>query len=201
MTDPDNVLAISETGPDYLGYVFYPPSVRYPGSTPDMSLFKRVPVSVEKVGVFVNEDIAVVLEMADRCDLDIVQLHGTELPDYCYEIKTGGYKVIKSFAIDMEFNFSDLVLYRDACDYFLFDTRTSGFGGSGSKFNWEKLSEYEMDKPFFLSGGIGPGDIGLIKGIKNKFLYAVDINSKFETGPGIKDSYAVKTFIKEIKNI
>ena len=199
MTDPDNLLAISEAGPDYLGYIFYPQSARYIGRAPEMSLFNLVPAAIEKVGVFVNEDIEAVTEIADRYRLDVVQLHGYEKPDYCAVIKAKGIKVIKSFAITVNFSFGDLVSYTDACDFFLFDTQASGFGGSGLKFNWDKLSEYTLDKPFFLSGGIGPGDIGLIEGINNKFLYAVDINSKFETGPGIKDFNAVKTFIKKIK--
>ena len=87
-----------------------------------------------------------------------------------------------------------------ACDYFLFDTKTEKPGGSGKKFNWEKLKEYTLDKPFFLSGGIGPEDAGVIKAIENRGLFAVDLNSRFETVPGIKDPALVKTFIEEIKN-
>ena len=126
-------------------------------------------------------------------------MHGNESPAYCSSFRSLGLSVIKVFNIENEFNFESLTGYLPVCDFFLFDTKSTKPGGSGRKFNWEKLDEYSFDKPFFLSGGIGPEDAGLIKSISNRGLYGVDINSRFETVTGIKDAERVRKFIEGIK--
>jgi len=130
----------------------------------------------------------------------MIQLHGVESPFSCLQLKSSGMIVVKAFSIGEKFNFENLFKYMPGCDYFLFDTKSETPGGSGKKFNWNILEGYSLDKPFFLSGGIGPEDAGLIKTLSNRGLFAVDINSRFETVPGIKDPVVVKTFIEEIKN-
>lgn len=200
MYDPLNVREIGEEKPDFMGFIFFPPSPRYVGEEPDMALFKNVPPSVKRTGVFVNEDNRIILNISVRTGLDIIQLHGNESPVTCLQLKSSGLTLIKTFNIYDEFSFEGLNEYMPVCDYFLFDTRSDLPGGSGRKFNWAKLESYNLDKPFFLSGGIGPEDTGVIRSISNRGFFAVDINSRFETSPVHKDAKLVKKFIEEIKN-
>ena len=150
-----NMLEVAAVGVDYLGFIFYRPSKRYVGDKPDMELFKQVNSSITKVGVFVDEDVNTMLEIMQRYNLNVIQLHGGETPAVCEKLKAKGAKVIKAFGMDASFDFSVMQPYMSVCDYFLFDTRSYQHGGTGIKFNWHKIDEYEFDKPFFLSGGIG----------------------------------------------
>jgi len=199
MIDPRNVRRIAKVNPDYLGFIFYKGSPRYVGAEPDLELFRNVPAGIKKAGVFFNENDQTILEFSARAGLEIVQLHGNETPEYCRLLKNYGLTIIKVFNINDEFSFESLNPYQDNCDYFLFDTKSEKPGGSGKKFDWGKLEEYAMDKPFFLSGGIGPEDAGRIKSIQNKRLFAVDLNSRFEITKGVKDTRMVKAFINSIK--
>jgi phosphoribosylanthranilate isomerase len=199
MTDPANVLEVAEAGPDFMGFIFYPRSPRYVGQNPDPEIFNNVPAGIQKVGVFVHEDPVTVIEIAAMTGLDLVQLHGTETPDYCESLKLSGIKIIKAFGICDYTDFDIYGSYIEVCDYFLFDTRNDNYGGSGKKFNWEIVAGYKLEKPFFLSGGIGPGDAMQLKTIQNEKLIAVDVNSLFETATGIKDAVALRSFIEDIK--
>jgi len=199
MCDPLNVKEIGQTNPDFMGYIFYPGSPRYVGEEPEMAIFHNVPPGIKRIGVFLNEDNHKILNLSNRSGLDMIQLHGNESPVSCLQLKSSGLLIIKAFNIDNEFSFENLMQYMPGCDYFLFDTKSEKPGGSGRKFNWEKLEEYTLDKPFFLSGGIGPEDSGIIKTIENRGFFAVDVNSRFEDAPGIKNVDLVKTFIKSIK--
>jgi phosphoribosylanthranilate isomerase len=199
MSDPLNVSGIAQINPDYIGFIFYKGSPRYIGPEPDLRLFSCVPESIKKAGVFFNENDRKILEFSAQAGLEIIQLHGNESPEYCEQLRTSGLTIIKAFNINNEFNFESLNPYRENCDYFLFDTKSDKPGGSGKKFDWEKLEEYAINKPFFLSGGIGPEDADRIKSIKNKQFFAVDLNSRFEITSGVKDIGLVKTFIKSIK--
>jgi phosphoribosylanthranilate isomerase len=200
MCDPLNVKEIAEAGPDFMGFIFYPGSPRYAGLETDLTLYHNIPSGIPKIGVFVNEDIGKILDIALSTGLDMIQLHGNESPEYCFQFKSSGLKLIKAFSVTECFDFELLTQYMPVCDYFLFDTKTDKAGGSGTKFNWDKLKSYNMDKPFFLSGGIGPEDAGLIRTIKNKAIFAVDLNSRFETAPGKKNVTLIRTFIDELKN-
>jgi len=200
MLDPTNIQATAGTGPDYLGFIFYPGSKRYVGENADESLFRMVPPEIAKVGVFVNETTDKLLELAGRLDLQVIQLHGNEKPDYCAAIRLAGYRVIKAFGIETEHDFDSLFRYAPVCDYFLFDSGSDMYGGSGIRFNWDYLRQYQEKVPFFLSGGISPGDTGTIREIKHPDFFAVDINSRFETRPGVKDIEMVRSFIEEIKD-
>jgi phosphoribosylanthranilate isomerase len=200
MCDPLNVKEIGDTEPDFLGFIFYSGSPRYVGEKPDLTLYHNVPHNIKKIGVFVNEGNHKILNLSIRNGLDIIQLHGTESPVSCLQLKSAGLSVIKAFNIDNNFNFENLRPFVTVCDYFLFDVKSDKPGGSGHKFYWRMLTEYRLEKPFFLSGGIGSEDVGEIKSIENRGFFAVDINSRFEISSGIKNPVAVKKFIKEIKN-
>jgi phosphoribosylanthranilate isomerase len=200
MNNPGNVKEISELRPDIMGFVFFAGSPRYVGSEPEMELFSSVPPGIKKAGVFYNEDYHKILDLSILTGLDMIQLHGNESSTACLQIKSSGLSVVKAFSIDTDFHFESLNRYMPSCDYFLFDTKSEKPGGSGKKFAWKKLEEFNLDKPFFLSGGISPDDAAEIKSICNRGLFAVDINSRFETLPGIKDAVRVKTFINELKN-
>jgi phosphoribosylanthranilate isomerase len=200
ITESLNAYGMVDAGADFLGFIFYPQSKRYVGVKPD-HLFKAVPSGVKKAGVFVNQNINLIIQTAKQFHLDFIQVHGGETAESCRKIKDAGLKVIKAFGIDDAFDFTLLKTYLTACDYFLFDTRHTDYGGSGLQFNWETLRRYTLKKPFFLSGGIGPADAERIRLFNHPYLYGVDINSCFETNPGIKDPVAVKRFINKIKNV
>ena len=131
MTDPGNVQEIAGTSPDYMGFIFYPGSMRYIGNKPADSLFRSVPSDIMKTGVFVNEEIPVIIDTVKLYGLDLIQLHGNETSEYCEYLKNEGLTIIKSFGINNESDFKILEQYMDVCEYFLFDTMTAGYGGSG----------------------------------------------------------------------
>lgn len=199
MVNPLNLKEIAAETPDFIGIIFYPGSPRYVDEEAECGLLKNFPQGIKRVGVFLDENISEIVKISQRAGLDLIQLHGNESPAYCSRLRSSGLSVIKVFNIENEFNFESLIRYLPVCDFFLFDTKSTKPGGSGRKFNWEKLDEYSFDKLFFLSGGIGPEDAGLIKSISNQGLYGVDINSRFETVTGMKDAELVRKFIEEIK--
>ncbi|WP_163710476.1 phosphoribosylanthranilate isomerase [Mangrovibacterium lignilyticum] len=200
MREPGNIDAICSSMPDYLGFIFYPKSKRFVGENPDKIIFDRVPPSIQKVGVFVNEEPKKVIEICHSYKLAVAQLHGQESPEYCQKIKDSGVKVFKAFSIDENFDFKLLNKYEDMIDYFLFDTKGKLPGGTGEKFNWQVLNQYKLNTPFFLSGGIGPKDCEYIISLGSRALFAVDINSGFETQPTIKEPNKVADFIQKIRN-
>lgn len=199
MRDEENIRQLVKLKPDYIGFIFYPGSKRYIGENFNMKILDIIPGSIERVGVFVNELIENVINMADAYGLDYVQLHGDEPPEYCCELMEMNMHVIKAFGIGEDFDFEKIINYNSCCDYFLFDTLSSQHGGSGMKFNWDLIYNYDYPKPFFLSGGIGIEDIPEIHKIDQTFLYAVDINSRFEIEPGLKDIPAISKFISILK--
>lgn len=199
MVNPLNLKEVAAAGPDFIGLIYFPGSPRYVGTETEHDLLENFPQGIKRVGVFFNENIMKVLKVSKRATLDLIQLHGNESPAYCNWLRMSGWSVIKAFNIENEFNFETLTGYLPACDFFLFDTKSGKPGGSGIKFNWHKLDEYKLDKPFILSGGIGPEDAELVKSIRNRALYAVDINSRFESVAGIKDVELVRKFIEGIK--
>ncbi len=194
----DNIEEVVALGPDYVGFIFYPKSPRFVGLDFKMPL---IPHTVKKVGVFVNEKKDTVLMTCKKHHLDFVQLHGSETPEFCMEIKKKGYGVIKAFAIGDATDFHTMFQYRDTVDYFLFDTKTDVYGGSGQKFNWSLLQYYTLNIPYFLSGGIDLESIGEIMKLKSPLLYAIDLNSRFEVRPGRKDLERLKKFETRLKEI
>jgi len=198
MRDPENINQVSQAGPDFIGYIFQPESSRYVGKEPDPSIFEQVPSSIVKVGVFVNEKPGSLLQLCRQYGLPAAQLHGNETPAFCQTLKENNLTVIKAFSLHETFDFNQLKDYLTAVDYFLFDTKGNLRGGTGTKFDWKILERYPFDIPFFLSGGIRPADTAELKKLKHPQLFAIDINSGFETAPALKDAGAVGKFMEEI---
>ncbi|MBS1529983.1 MAG: phosphoribosylanthranilate isomerase [Bacteroidetes bacterium] len=179
MKYPENIEAVAVLQPDYIGFIFYPQSPRF------VAELEAVKVSAFKTGVFVDENIGKVKKLIGKYQLDAIQLHGGEGPDFC-EVFKDKVTVIKAFGIDRHFDFATLDPYVGKVDYFMFDTKTSKHGGSGRSFDWLLLDRYKLDVPFFLSGGIGPENIKEVKEITHPQFYGVDLNSRFEIEPGLK---------------
>ena len=187
MKYPDNILEVGSLLPDYMGFIFWEKSARYfDGVIPDL------PKSIKKTGVFVNENIEVILAKAQKYNLQAIQLHGHESVEFCKELKNHTDKsieIIKVFSVNDSFDFELLKPFEAVCDFFLFDTKGKLPGGNGSTFDWEVLKNYPSNKPFFLSGGIGIDEMEAVKEISKTSLplYAIDVNSKFELEPGLKN--------------
>ena len=177
----ENILEVSQLLPDYLGFIFYEKSSRFfDGEIPEISK------SIKKVGVFVNATLEEIKSKIKKYDLDLIQLHGNETPEFCSNLKQESIEVIKVFSVDDDFDFQILEAYENVCDYFLFDTKGKLHGGNGFTFNWQILEKYKSKKPLFLSGGIGIEEIAKIKTL-NLPIFAIDVNSKFEMEPGLKN--------------
>jgi phosphoribosylanthranilate isomerase len=195
---PDNIQQLIRLKPDFMGFILFPGSKRYVGD--NYILENGIPKTIKKVGVFVNAVIKDVIHWINRLNLDMVQLHGSEPPEYCNEIHDLGIKVIKSFGIDQNFEFSVLEEFEPFCHYFLFDTISPHHGGSGQKFDWALLQKYDGDIPVFLSGGIEPDDAETIKNFNLKKISGIDINSRFEISPGLKDINLISEFLEKIRS-
>lgn len=154
-----------------------------------------LPDTIRKVGVFVNQDIEVIIQIADNYQLDIIQLHGNEQPEYCARLQMAGKKVMKAFGVDDHFDFRSMEPYLSCVDYFLFDTQSPQHGGSGVPFNWNQLKEYPFDKPFLVGGGVGLENLEALLAMHLPHLYAVDMNSRLEMAPGLKDIEKVKSAV------
>ncbi|HOT14014.1 MAG TPA: phosphoribosylanthranilate isomerase [Bacteroidales bacterium] len=199
LRDEKDILKLSLMDIDFMGFIFYKPSPRYAGEMLKPERIENIPERIIKTGVFVNEKAEDTIRIAQKYHLQAIQLHGNESTDLCNELKEKGYIVIKALKGNKEDLVTSSILYKEVCDYYLIDTPTVQHGGSGQKFNWSILNEFEFNKPFFLSGGIGPHDTDIINSLNFRDLYAVDINSKFETSPGKKDTTIISEFIKKIK--
>ena len=181
-----------------MGFIFYPKSPRY-AEPFDSEVLNALPASVKKIGVFVNEDLENILTIAYKYKLDGLQLHGAELVDMCRKLKKLGYLVIKAFPIAEAYNFKVTKSYEGVCDFFLFDTKTDTYGGSGLKFNWHMLKEYTGETPFMLSGGIAADDAEAIQKIEHPKFAGIDLNSKFEMKPGLKNISLLNEFISNFR--
>ncbi len=184
MRDATNIGKVSELHSDYMGFIFYPKSKRYVG---DDFVVPEIPKTITKVGVFVNESTDVISRLAKKCSMDHVQLHGDETPRQCSGLKALGFTVIKAFGVSEDFDFDVLDSYKNVCNYFLFDTKGKNYGGTGIAFNWDVLQKYDQEVPFFLSGGLSLANAENALNIKDMNIHALDVNSKFEIEPGVKD--------------
>lgn len=201
MTQPEQVSKLAAMGVSFAGFIFYPKSPRY--------VFKNMTTNqirkengINKVGVFVNATIEEVLHMVDECRLHMVQLHGDESPKFCEKI-SDYVSVVKAFRLSDNDSVEWMTRpYMDVCDMFMFDTLGAGYGGTGKKFDWTVLKSVSIGKPYFLSGGIEPGDEEKLKAFTTepaaRALFSFDINSKFESSPGVKDMEKVKAFCKNL---
>lgn len=196
MRDKKNILDVSAVGVDYMGFIFYNGSPRFVGETfnvPD------IPVSVKRVGVFVNETSEEILKKVKIHQLDYVQLHGDETPQQCEVLKSHNTGVIKVFSIDNTFDFQVTKSYTEVVDFFLFDTRGKHRGGNAFRFDWTVLHNYNQEVPFFLSGGIGPDNLQDLDMLKGMNIHAIDVNSGAEVAPALKDIERVR-LIKQYLN-
>tara|TARA_R110002012_G_scaffold112848_1_gene258690 strand:- start:2274 stop:2924 length:651 start_codon:yes stop_codon:yes gene_type:complete len=203
-----NTLEVATLDPDYLGFIFWEPSKRYfDGNIP------KLPASIKKVGVFVDAPLEEIRKKVKEYSLQAVQLHGKESPEFCSDLKKStsdrskaleenSLEIIKVFSIKDDFDFSNLAPYENVCDFFLFDTKGKLPGGNGFTFSWEVLKNYPSSKPYFLSGGIGLDEIEKIREFQqrpeSKYCHAIDVNSKFELEPGLKDIDKLKEFKKVV---
>ena len=192
MRDADNIREVEALGIDMMGFIFWPKSSRYVSERPNY-----MPTKCKRVGVFVDEDIEQVKRTADEYQLDMIQLHGHERPDYIRQLS--GRMVIKAFNIATSADLEATKPYEGIVDYFLFDTKGKSVGGNGAKFDWTVLADYVGETPFLLSGGIGPDDAARIRSFHHSQLAGIDLNSRFEITPGLKDINKLKEFIKELQ--
>jgi phosphoribosylanthranilate isomerase len=198
MKYPENILEVAALLPDYMGFIFWERSSRYfEGQIPE------IPKSIKKTGVFVDESVVVIIEKILENNLQAVQLHGKESADFCLNLKSEFSKnnlenieIIKVFSVANDFDFERLMPFENLCDYFLFDTKGKLPGGNGTTFDWNVLQHYPSSKPFFLSGGIGLEEIAAVNEITktNLPVYAIDVNSKFELEPGLKNTKLLREF-------
>lgn len=201
MRDADNIREVEQLSIvncqlsiDWMGFIFYPKSSRYVSARP-----AYLPQKCKRVGVFVDEDIENIKKIADDYALDFVQLHGHESPDFIrtlkFQVSGFRFQVIKAFNIATKEDLEATTPYAGLVDYFLFDTKGPFVGGNGEKFDWSVLEAYNGDTPFLLSGGIGPDDAERILDYHHPKCIGIDLNSRFEIEPGIKDITKLKTFL------
>lgn len=197
MREAENIREVEALGIDLMGFIFWPKSSRYVSERP-----AYLPTNCKRVGVFVDEDIETVKRIADDYALDYIQLHGHELADYCAQLR--GFKLIKAFNIATTEDFKQTEPYTGIVDYFLFDTKGKSVGGNGEKFDWSVLSAYDGNTPFLLSGGIGPDDAEVLTShfspLTSKKCVGIDLNSRFEIAPGLKDINKLKDFLNALNN-
>ncbi|WP_343563539.1 phosphoribosylanthranilate isomerase [Sphingobacterium sp.] len=198
MKHPDNIAAVTALDVQYIGFIFYEKSKRFVGDT-GREYIKGVK-GVAKVGVFVNASLTEICHKIDEFNLNAVQLHGDESPQFCEELKQHtAVTVIKAFGIDQDFDWSVLDAYVGAVDFFLFDTKSSSYGGTGMRFDWSLLQQYKLEYPYFLSGGLDADSVQDALQANDPRLYALDLNSKFEVEPGLKDIDLLARSINSIK--
>ncbi|WP_324720556.1 phosphoribosylanthranilate isomerase [Salinimicrobium sp. HB62] len=206
MREPENMSRIAVLEPDYLGLIFFEGSPRNVAG----EIF-QVDKNIRRTGVFVNASEEEILKRIEHYELSAIQLHGEESPEFCRSLRkkmSEEIELIKVFGIKEEFDFDQLKPYEGVVDYFLFDTKGKSKGGNGIIFNWKVLENYPSTTPFFLSGGIGPGNEAAIKELyltfqkrqKEDLFYGIDVNSKFETAPAVKDAEALKIFKDRLYN-
>lgn len=187
MRDAENIREVEALGIDMMGFIFWPKSSRYVSERP-----AYLPQKCRRVGVFVDENIETIKKMAADYALDFIQLHGHESPDYIAHLNC---QLIKAFNIATKEDLAATASYEGLVDYFLFDTKGPSVGGNGEKFDWSVLEAYDGDTPFLLSGGIGPEDSERIRLFHHPKCLGIDLNSRFEIEPGIKDIEKLKTFL------
>ena len=198
MREPDNVKQVAQLGVDMMGFIFYPKSPRYASQVVARSDADR---NVCRVGVFVNDSVSTMLDKIHSFSLNAVQMHGNESRQLCEQLREarGDMKIIKAISVSTAGDIQKYKEYVGAVDYFLFDTKCKTVGGSGQQFDWQILDEYDGDVPFLLSGGIGPEDAFRIRTFHHSQCVGIDLNSRFEIEPGVKDVEKLNKFLNEIK--
>lgn len=189
-----NIRLVEQLPIDWMGFIFHPRSPRYVDTVPDY-----LPEQQKRVGVFVNANLDFILSRTDAFGLHLIQLHGDETPDECRRIREAtGLPVIKAFGISNDTRFDQILKYQEAADFFLFDTRTTTYGGSGRTFDHTLLRRYTGTTPFLLSGGLGPDSLDDIRGFSHPAWAGIDLNSKFEQEPALKNVGKLQTFLSDL---
>ena len=220
-----NIREVSQLGVDMIGMIFYPKSPRYvemqsshAGIIPDYAKedigvsdssensSKDSSKTPARVGVFVDDMVQNIVTRVVNYHLDYVQLHGNEPREMCENLRSTldpdirpGIKIIKAISVS---DASDIQKYKEyvgAVDLFLFDTKCKTVGGSGRQFDWQVLEQYDGEVPFLLSGGIGPDDASRLHAFHHPKCIGIDLNSRFEIEPGVKDVEKLKGFLNEIQ--
>jgi phosphoribosylanthranilate isomerase len=201
ITQLEQLLALQEIGVDYAGLIFYGGSPRFIGvHNLDASILNENEITIKRIGVFVNAKEDEILKAVDDWKLEMVQLHGEESPVFCEKI-SNHVKTIKAFRVKEEESLAYKVApYENAVEYYLFDAMGKQYGGTGNKFDWTVIGEANIQKPYFLSGGLGPDDVSDIQVFAeaNSNCFAIDVNSRFEVKPGVKNIEIVKTFAERL---
>lgn len=197
LKDAANVSLVAGLGPDMMGFIFYAASPRYAGGL-DPDVVRALPWNIRRVGVFVDAGLPEILLMAKKYGLDTIQLHGDESLDQCVALRGEGYSVVKAIGVAGLSDISQAERYRGVCDAVLFDRKSLSRGGTGEKFDWGLLVSYD-GAPFLLSGGIGPQDGEAVSAFRHPGFLGVDLNSRFETEPGMKNIGALRTFIEAMR--
>ncbi len=209
---PENIASIVELNLDWIGLIFYAKSPRFVGTESELIPFLAKPGNLAKqpkrVGVFVNETFDNILQAIEEYQLDYVQLHGGESAVFANTLRQmlddkldRRVGIIRAFRVSRAFDFAVTVDFEAYCDYFIFDTKAPQvYGGTGHKFDWSILDRYQGQTPFLLSGGIGPADAAEVSELRHPALAGVDVNSRFEIEPGLKDVAALQSFIKELRD-
>jgi len=199
MRDGENIMQVASYQPDYMGFILYEKSPRFIGT--NFPVPDTFPSSIQRVGVFVNEEPQTVLKHVKNLKLDYVQLHGNENQEQCKQFKDAGIGVIKVFSVDDAFDFTVTEPYKSYADFFLFDTKGKHYGGNAITFDWSILKNYDQETPFFLSGGINPENVSGIAELKGMNIHALDINSGVEITPGVKDVHKIKLINDILKTL
>lgn len=200
MRDAQNIGEVLDVVPDYLGLIFFEKSARFVGNDFELPgyLLAEAP---KKVGVFVNHTQEEVTNKARKYSLNLLQLHGDESPEFCQKLKTTlpEIKIIKVFRVNNDFDFNQLTPYKPFCDFFLFDTKGKDYGGNGIVFDWDILKKYDNELPLFMSGGLSLENIQELQHFVAQHqlnVHAIDVNSKFELAPALKDVGKLKELRK-----
>ena len=196
MRNPENILGVIELGVNWIGFIFYEKSVRYFGNN-HISMLSGY--SFKKTGVFVNATYEQILQTTATYQLDYIQLHGDETPEFCSKLQKQGIAIIKAFSVSTAKDLAKVSGYEGSADYFLFDTKCETYGGSGKSFDWSILSAYEGKTPFLLSGGINSQSIQAINNFHHPQLAGIDLNSGFEIEPGLKDIQKLSDFLNKLQ--
>lgn len=203
MRRADNIRAVAALPIDMMGFIFCKSSRRYVGNQAGA---KDVSTGgIKRVGVFVDATVQEIISRMVEFRLDAVQLHGAESPTFvrnlratiCTDLRPG-LRIIKAISISSGADIEQCGQYEGVADMFVFDTKCTTYGGSGRQFDWSLLDDYHGTVPFLLSGGIGPGDTGLLRTVRHPRLAGIDLNSRFETAPGVKDVDMLRRFIGEL---
>ena len=201
MTSFEQLQKLDQLGVDFAGLIFYENSKRFVGNKLNTQKSEIRQLEIKKVGVFVNAGIDQIEKEVKEYGLSYAQLHGDESEEFCRTVKNF-ISVIKAIRINEETDLEgDVKVFEEVCDYLLFDTDSKQYGGSGKQFSWGKLQQANIKKPFFLSGGIGLEDVDKVKNFHHPLLFAIDVNSLFESEPGIKDMDKVEAFMNALNNV